>query len=204
MPAGELLRGIIAIMAGYLLGSFPSAYLITRLKTGQDIRRLGDWNVGGMNTFRQAGVLPGLAVIAIDIGKGSAAVALAYWGLALPQSWVLVAALAAVTGHNWMVWLGFTGGKGAGTSIGTVAVLLPVYGYWPGLVILGGVVILSLAIIRKIAPALTAGLIVLPFIAWLGMGSGWMVIWSLALALVIGLKYIPNLRAWVKQRYSQR
>jgi len=78
LPTSEPLRGIIAIIVGYLVGSFPSAYLITRLATGQDIRRLGGGNVGGLNTFREVGALPALGVIAIDIGKGAATVALAY------------------------------------------------------------------------------------------------------------------------------
>lgn len=186
-------------MAGYLLGSFPSAYLITRLATGQDIRRLGGGNVGGLNTFREVGTLAAIAVAVIDVGKGAAAVALAYWTLALPQPWVLAAALAAVAGHNWMVWLKFHGGKGAGTTIGTLLVLLPVYGYWPGLAIFFAVVIVPLAITRNISAAIGAGLLALPFIAWLGTGSGRLVVWSVALDLIIALKFYPTARqAWAK------
>jgi glycerol-3-phosphate acyltransferase PlsY len=197
MPASELLRGIIAVIAGYLLGSLPTAYLITRLVTGKDIRKLGGGNVGGLNTFREVGIFPALAVTAIDIAKGAATVALAYYTLALPQSWVLAAALTTVIGHNWMVWLKFSGGKGAGTAVGALAVLLPAYGYWPGLAIFIAVVIVPLAITRNISIAIALGLVSLPFIAWLGMGSGKLVLWGLALDLVMALKYYPTARrAW--------
>lgn len=191
--------GIIAVVAGYLLGSFPSAYLATRLVTGRDIRRLGGGNVGGLNTFREVGALPAIAVAVIDVGKGAAAVALAYWTLALPQTWVLAAALAAVAGHNWMVWLKFSGGKGAGTTIGALSVLLPVYGYWPGLAIFLAVVIIPLAVTRNISLAIGAGLLALPLIVWFGMGSGRLVVWSAALGLIIALKFYPTaLRTWAK------
>ncbi|MFA5317174.1 MAG: glycerol-3-phosphate acyltransferase [Dehalococcoidales bacterium] len=199
MLSAETLSGIIVIIAGYLLGSFPSAYLVTRLVKGQDIRRLGGGNVGGLNTFREVGVLPALVVALIDVGKGAAVVALAHWTLDLPQPWVLAAALAAVAGHNWMVWLKFHGGKGAGTTIGALSVLLPLYGYWPGLVIFLTVVIIPLAITRNISLAIGAGLVSLPFIAWLGMGSGMLVIWSIMLGLIAMLKFYPTARqAWAK------
>jgi len=197
MPAGELVRGIIAVIAGYLLGSFPTAYLVTRLKTGQDVRRLGGGNVGALNTLREVGVLPALAVLLTDVGKGSAAAALAYWTLALPQGWVLAAALAAVIGHNWMVWLGFRGGKGAGVTVGTLLVLLPVYGSWTWLAVLGVVLAVPLVITRNVSLAVAAGLIAMPLIAWLGLSSGKMVIWSLFLAMVMVVKYYPSARqAW--------
>jgi glycerol-3-phosphate acyltransferase PlsY len=135
----------------------------------------------------------------IDIGKGTAAVVLAYWTLALPQPWVLGAALAAIASHNWMVWLKFNGGKGAGTTIGVVSVLLPVYGYWPGLLILFAIMAIPLAVTRNISLAVGFGLVALPFIAWLGMASGWLVIWSVALGLLMAIRFYPTARrAWVK------
>ena len=199
MIASEPLSGIIAIVIGYLLGSIPSAYLATRLVKGKDIRRMGGGNVGGLNVYREVGFLPAAAVAIIDLGKGAAAVAIAHWLLALPQFWVLAAALASVVGHNWMVWLKFSGGKGAGATIGALLVLLPLYGYWPGLVIFFSVLIIPLAITRNIALSLGISLGSLPFIGWLGMGSGLFVIWSVALGLLVALKFYPTARnAWTK------
>lgn len=195
----EPLTGVIAVIIGYLLGSIPSAYLATRLAKGGDIRRMGGGNVGGLNTYREVGALPAVAVAITDLGKGAATVALTHWVLGLSPPWVLAAALASVVGHNWMVWLKFSGGKGAGTTIGVVSVLLPVYEYWPGLVIFFTVIIIPLVITRNISLAIGAGLASLPFIAWLGLGSGLLVSWSVVLGLVIALKFYPTARrAWTR------
>lgn len=121
---------IIAIALGYLLGSIPSAYIAARTATGKDIRQMGGGNVGGLNTYREVGVLSALVVSVIDIGKGAAAVAIAYWLLDVPQLFVMLTGLAAVVGHMWMVFLKFSGGKGMGTTFGALAILMPVYGYW--------------------------------------------------------------------------
>ena len=117
MISNEMIAAVIAIAVGYLLGSIPSAYLVARLITGKDIRQMGGGNVGGLNTFREVGGWPALAVGVFDVGKGVAAVVVAYWGLGLvdlTRPWVLASGMAAVIGHNWMVWLRFSGGKGMG------------------------------------------------------------------------------------------
>ncbi|GAI49028.1 unnamed protein product, partial [marine sediment metagenome] len=79
MIVNDTVTGIIAIIIGYLLGSIPSAYIAARLATGKDIRQLGGGNVGGLNTFREVGLWPAVAVGIVDVGKGAAAVAIAYW-----------------------------------------------------------------------------------------------------------------------------
>ncbi len=130
-----MVYGIIAIVIGYLLGSIPTAYLATRVAAGKDIRRLGGGNVGGLNVYREVGFLPALVVAIVDLAKGAAAVAIAQWLLDVSPPFVLAAALASVVGHNWMVWLKFSGGKGMGAAIGSLFVLLPLYGYPWGLAI---------------------------------------------------------------------
>ena len=113
-----MVNEVIAIVIGYLLGSIPSAYIATRLATGRDIRQMGGGNVGGLNTYREVGAIPALAVGIVDIGKGVAAVAIAYWLLDVPQLFVVLAGLAAVVGHTWMVFLKFRGGGGGGEGYG--------------------------------------------------------------------------------------
>ncbi|MFH1003819.1 MAG: glycerol-3-phosphate acyltransferase [Chloroflexota bacterium] len=107
-----MVNGVIAVIAGYLLGSIPTAYIAGRLARGEDIRRLGGGNIGGLNTYREVGMAAGVAVVLVDIGKGAAAVAIAYWPLQLSPPWVLATALAAILGHMWMAFLKFSGGKG--------------------------------------------------------------------------------------------
>ena len=192
MIVNGLVSVIIAALIGYVLGSIPTAYIVTRLKTGKDIRKLGGGNVGGLNTFKSVGVVPAIIVALVDVGKGAAAVAVTYGLLNLDQVYVLVAALAAVAGHNWMIWLKFTGGKGMGAAVGTLVVILPIYGYALELGILGGVIVLLLAITRNVALSNGIGLLSLPFIAWLDMHSGRFVVWTLAMGLIIAAKFTPT------------
>ncbi len=194
-----IIKEILAIIIGYLLGSIPSAYIATRLATGKDIRQMGGSNVGGLNVYREVGAWPAFAVGIVDLSKGAAAVAIAYWLLDLSPVFVLLAGLAAVIGHNWMVWLKFSGGKGMGTTIGALAVLLPVYGYWPGLLILFGIILIPYVITHNIALSMGIALVALPFITWLGMNSGTGTIMAVILGLVIGIKFLPTARtAWAK------
>ena len=92
MIVNEAVTGIIVVAIGYLLGSVPSAYIATRLATGKDIRQLGGGNVGGLNTYREAGVWPAITVGIVDVSKGAAAIA--YWLLGLPLVFVLLAGWA--------------------------------------------------------------------------------------------------------------
>jgi len=190
---------ILAIVIGYLLGSIPSAYIAARVVKGKDIRQIGSSNIGAVNTFREVGIKAGLAVTITDIGKGTAAVAIAYWLLDVSQLFVLAAALAAIVGHNWMVFLKFSGGKGMATTIGALAALLPLYGYWAGLLIFFVIIAMPLIITRNIALSLAIGLVSLPFITWLGMKSGPFIAWSIVIGILIGLKFLPIARAaWAK------
>jgi glycerol-3-phosphate acyltransferase PlsY len=101
---------------GYLWGSIPTARLIARLSTGKEDVLAGG-NVGTLNTIRRVGLGPGLAVATLDIAKGAAAVLTAR-ALNVDSGYVLFAGVMAVVGHNWMVWLGFKGGKGMAAATG--------------------------------------------------------------------------------------
>jgi len=194
MIVNEIVTGSIAIIISYLLGSIPSAYIVTRLVMGKDVRQLGGGNVGGLNVFREVGLWPALAVGIADLGKGAAAVAIAYWLLAVPPLFVLLAGLAAVIGHNWMVFLKFSGGKGMGPAIGVLAMVMPLYGYWQGLLIFFGIILIPFIITRNVALSLGIGLVALPFIIWSGMHSGIGTIMAIILGLVVAIKFTPTAR----------
>jgi glycerol-3-phosphate acyltransferase PlsY len=115
--------GLIYILIGYLLGSIPSAYIAGRLAKGIDIRKSGDGNVGAANAFREIGPRVGLAVMAVDVLKGSAAVIIAQSFTSQPV--VFLTGFAAVAGHIWPLYIGFKGGRGEATAAGVLAVLLP-------------------------------------------------------------------------------
>lgn len=114
----------LALLGAYLLGSIPFAYLAVRLAGCGDVRAIGSGNVGATNTLRAAGWKVALVVAVLDVGKGVAAVLLMRLATASP-SWAAAAAVAAVIGHCFPVWLSFVGGKGVATAVGGLVVLAP-------------------------------------------------------------------------------
>lgn len=114
----------VALLVAYLLGSIPFAYLAVRLAGRGDVRTIGSGNVGATNTLRAAGWKVALVVALLDVGKGVAAVLLMRQTTASPD-WAAAAAVAAVVGHCFPVWLGFSGGKGVATAVGGLVVLAP-------------------------------------------------------------------------------
>ncbi len=194
-----IVNEIIAIVIGYLLGSIPPAYIAAHLAKGKDIRQMGGGNVGALNTFKEVGRGAGVAVLLADIAKGAAAVAIARWLLDVLQPFVLASGLAAIAGHNWSIFLKFTGGKGMATTIGALAVLMLHYGYWQGFLIFLGIIAIGLIITRNVALSTGIALFCLPFIAWLGMKSGLFIIFAVILGLMIALKFLPTAKAaWAK------
>lgn len=119
-----MLLGTTSIIIGYLLGSFPAAYIITRYKKGIDIREVGVRNMGGANVIREVGKRAGALALVLDIGKGAASVYIAQL-LGVSTPWVLAAGFAAMLGHNYPVYIGFRGGKGISTVMGIFFVLSP-------------------------------------------------------------------------------
>ena len=112
----------VLILAAYLLGSFPAAYLAAKLTRGIDIRQYGTGQVGGGNLWRMTSWKLGLPVGAFDVGKGMVMVWVAQLlGMSVAQQ--LVVGAAAVIGHNWSVFLRFGGGRGVATAMGVILIL---------------------------------------------------------------------------------
>nr|WP_249209039.1 glycerol-3-phosphate 1-O-acyltransferase PlsY [Magnetospirillum sulfuroxidans] len=107
-----------AAIGGYLLGSIPFGLVLTRAAGLGDIRAIGSGNIGATNVLRTGRKGLALATLLLDGGKGAIAALLALFVLG-PQA-MLVAAFAAVLGHNFPVWLSFKGGKGVATTLGTL------------------------------------------------------------------------------------
>src|SRR4051812_44747637 len=118
-------------VAAYLLGSIPVGYVLVRIFRRQDIRTLGSGNIGATNVLRSEGKGLGAATFILDAVKGAAAVLLgaAIAGPVLPsvpqRNVEAIAALFAVLGHMFPVWLKFRGGKGVATGFGVFVVAAP-------------------------------------------------------------------------------
>lgn len=113
------------LIAAYLLGSLPVAWLVFRARTGGDLRRAGDGNVGAANAAREgAGHLAGVCIILADIGKGLLAVAIARWA-GLEQGWWAAAGALVMVGHMFPVFLRFNGGRAAATALGASGAFVP-------------------------------------------------------------------------------
>ena len=179
---------ILALLAAYLMGSIPLAYLIGRWRKGVDIRQVGTKNMGTMNTFYQVGFWPGMLVLTVDISKGALAVAVAR-ALETPQIIELLAGMVAVMGHVLPVWLKFKGGKGGATCIGVLAFLMP----W-GIPIYAAVFGLILLITRFPTFSYSAAFVIFPLIGWLIYHSTIYVIYPLILLLIPGFQYIVRVK----------
>jgi len=102
----------------YLLGSIPFGLLIVKAFGGGDIRAVGSGNIGAANVARNAGAVAGVLTLLLDAAKGYAAVWIAERWTGGNGRWMMAAAVAAVIGHMFPVWLGFKGGKGVATGLG--------------------------------------------------------------------------------------
>jgi glycerol-3-phosphate acyltransferase PlsY len=113
-----------ALVLAYLIGSFPTGFVMTRLITGKDLRAVGSGGTGATNARRALGTKWGALVALIDVCKGLLAVGVARW-LDAGDLTVAIAAILVVAGHCWPVWLGFRGGKGVATGGGAAFALSP-------------------------------------------------------------------------------
>lgn len=131
---------IVFIPLAYLSGSLPWAIWITRRVKGVDVRQAGSGHATTTNTFRQAGLLPALLVLALDIAKGWLPLWLAL-RLDAPGFILALVALAAVAGHCWPIFAGLRGGMGLATAGGAILALSPL-GFLLGLAYLIALVLL--------------------------------------------------------------
>lgn len=120
------LAGVVVVILSYLLGSIPFGYLIVRWKQGTDIRSHGSGNIGATNVLRTVGRAGGILTLLLDAAKGYLAVAATEHFTQGSESLVALAAVAAVVGHAFPVFLRFKGGKGVATAAGVFLRLGPV------------------------------------------------------------------------------
>ena len=181
----------LGIAFAYLLGSIPSAYVISRLVAGVDIHMLGDGNVGARNVYLQVGRIPGVIVAMLDTAKGATAVLTARW-LGLSEIAVLLAGFVVVLAHDCMFPLRFRGGQGQAATVGVVLILFP----RETLLILALTVVLLL-LTRNWDLSWSIGFGALPVLAWLFGRPPRQVLYPVFLFPLIGIKKLID---WPRAR----
>ncbi|MFO1113367.1 MAG: glycerol-3-phosphate 1-O-acyltransferase PlsY [Rhodospirillales bacterium] len=177
---------VLAAVGGYLLGSIPFGLLPTRLRGHGDIRSIGSGNIGATNVLRTGDKKLALATLLLDGGKGALATLLAArWGGEVPS---LVAAFAAVLGHNFPLWLGFRGGKGVATTLGVLlAVAWPV-GIGALVIWIGSAVLFRISSLAALIALAASPLLMLAF------GNGADVALAALLAALAVARHHANIR----------
>jgi acyl phosphate:glycerol-3-phosphate acyltransferase len=118
-----MIIGFSALIIAYLLGSIPFGYIVVKHAHGTDIRALGSGNIGATNVYRKSRGA-GIATLILDAAKGYIAVLAAAW-LTHDTGWQAMAAVAAILGHMFTVFLSFKGGKGVATACGAYLAFSP-------------------------------------------------------------------------------
>jgi acyl phosphate:glycerol-3-phosphate acyltransferase len=144
----------------YLLGSIPFGFILVRVFRGQDVRKTGSGNIGATNVARSSPAL-GVLTLVLDALKGLAAVALTrafFPGRSLLTG---LAALFAIVGHMFPVWLKFRGGKGVATALGSFALVAPA-----SLLVTAGIFVAVVLAFRYVSLGSIVAVALFPVLAW--------------------------------------
>lgn len=180
------LASILALVAGFLLGSLAFGYWWGRVFRGIDVREHGSRNLGATNVFRTLGPVHGILVLILDIAKGAAAVIVARQ-LVESETVAVIAGLFAVLGHIMSPWVGFRGGKGAAAGLGAWLILAPSA---TGIALLA--FLLAVGLSRRISVgSLTGATVLLPAVYFLSSREGLDARFILAI-LTVGLVWLRH------------
>lgn len=191
----QVLAFVFSVLAAYLIGAFPTSYIVARAIKGIDIRQHGSQNVGATNVFRVVGKIPALLTLIIDIFKGVLTVTLLYRFSYSFLSESLEAdfyraflGLTAICGHIWPVFLRFKGGKGIATTLGVMAVLSPAV-----FVVSGAVWILVFSLSNYVSLASILMAVSFPVVAVILASPFYTVIFCVLVCLITCYKHRPNI-----------
>jgi acyl phosphate:glycerol-3-phosphate acyltransferase len=192
----------VAVTFGYLIGSVPFAYLLSR-RRGIDLRHVGSGNVGASNVLRTSGVRIAVLAMCLDSCKGALAVILVERLAASPSPGAAVAAgVASIIGHIYPMWLRFRGGKGVATAAGVFAVITPA-----ALAVAGAVFVAGVWLTRYISVGSLSGTVALAALTVLGDYPATVALGATISAGVILYRHRANmvrLRRGTERRVGQR
>lgn len=200
---------VLAALLGYLLGAIPVGLIIGRLARGIDLREFGSHRTGATNALRILGLRAAALVFLLDVGKGVAAVILARLLFAddPPVEWAAaVAGFAAIVGHNWSIFIRFTGGRGVATSAGALGAMSP----WT-MLILAPIVIGLIWRTRYVSLGSITGGLLAPMVTaalWLAdLATVPAIVYALASGLLVTAAHADNiarLRAGTERRIGHK
>jgi glycerol-3-phosphate acyltransferase PlsY len=188
----------LILIVAFLLGTIPSAFIFGLIFKKTDIRKTGSGNVGGMNTYRVAGLVPGLLTVLIDTGKGFLAVYLAAY-FSGELSVVLASGALVVSGHNYNPFLSFKGGKGLATTLGVFLLIYPL-----GIVYAVLAAVLLAVFLRDVNTAFGCAAALIPVILLIEFREVAWFVFGLALAILIASRHIQDFKAYKQGRRQTR
>jgi acyl phosphate:glycerol-3-phosphate acyltransferase len=190
---------LIVAAVAYLLGSIPFGYLLVRVFRGEDIRQTGSGNIGATNVVRSGAKGLGIATLVLDAVKGAVAVLFAGYVASIESSshpglvrgqLMATAALFAVLGHVFPVWLKFKGGKGVATALGVFCVLFP-----KAILLALIFFVLIVAVTRYVSLGSTIGAIAFPVAAYFLQKPDWLsLLLASSVSLIVIAKHHQNIR----------
>jgi glycerol-3-phosphate acyltransferase PlsY len=200
---------VVAGILGYALGAIPFGILVSRAMRGIDLREYGSHRTGATNALRTIGARGAAIVFLLDLAKGAAAVLLArvLVGDGDLREWAAACAgFAAIVGHNWSIFIRFTGGRGVATSAGALLALVPL-----ALLALAPIVIFVMWRWRYVSLGSILGSLLAPVVVLVLMALGQAALPHLAYAAAAGLLVtwahadnIGRLRAGTERRIGQK
>jgi glycerol-3-phosphate acyltransferase PlsY len=191
---GYILKPFLLLAACYLLGSIPSSYIMGRLLKGIDLREHGSGNLGAANTFRVLGARAAVPVLLFDVGKGFLAVRLLSMAGINSVELTIVAALFAILGHNYSIFVGFSGGKGVGTTSGAFLAMSPLAVGICFLVWLAMLLSFRIVSLASMAAAASLPLTIIIINRYAGGDTHtYVIILSIVVALLVIYKHRPNI-----------
>jgi glycerol-3-phosphate acyltransferase PlsY len=198
---------VVVVLIGYLLGSIPFGLLISKRIAKVDVREHGSGKIGATNVLRAVGRKAAALVVVLDVSKGALAVVFA--GLIVGRSYLVVgdfglgvlvaqvlAALAAIAGHNWSVFLKFHGGRGVATYMGGLIALSPVAAIFGGEIFIIGAGLTKFASLGSIAGTVGTYAILVPLTIMNGFPIEYLV-YALIGTIVVIVMHRDNIRRLV-------
>jgi acyl phosphate:glycerol-3-phosphate acyltransferase len=179
----------LCLLAAYLLGAVPFGFILAKAVCGIDVRNLGSGNTGATNVVRTVGWKLGIPVLVLDAAKGFLPTLFLPHFLGAGSYWGILAGLAAILGHTFSPFLGFSGGRGVATALGVMLAIA-----WEPALLAFLLAAALIILFRYVSLGSIAGSLSLPFLMLLFKEPPAYVIFTSLLALLVIFRHIPNIR----------